>query len=100
MHRRHFLAAGIATGAAALAAPALAFTLPIHLQPTRVAVRETYAPGTIVVVPQTHFLYWIEPGGTAMRYGVGVGRAGTGVPGCGDDQAQGPNGPIGARRTK
>ena len=77
MDRRRFVTTGLAAaGAAVLAAPASAFTLPIHLQPTRVAVRETYAPGTIVVVPQTHFLYWIEPGGTAMRYGVGVGRAG------------------------
>jgi lipoprotein-anchoring transpeptidase ErfK/SrfK len=35
-------------------------------------------PGTIVVDPQRHFLYFIEGGGRAIRYGVGVGRAGFG----------------------
>ncbi|HTM77799.1 MAG TPA: L,D-transpeptidase, partial [Devosia sp.] len=31
-------------------------------------------PGTIVVDTQAHHLYLIEAGGTAMRYGIGVGR--------------------------
>ena len=35
-------------------------------------------PGTIVVDPQRHFLYFIEGGGRAIRYGVGVGRTGFG----------------------
>jgi lipoprotein-anchoring transpeptidase ErfK/SrfK len=33
-------------------------------------------PGTIVVDPQNHFLYLVEGGGRAIRYGVGVGRTG------------------------
>ncbi|MDE1993205.1 MAG: L,D-transpeptidase [Rhizobiaceae bacterium] len=33
-------------------------------------------PGTIVVDTKAHFLYFIEPGGKAMRYGVGLGAAG------------------------
>lgn len=33
-------------------------------------------PGTLVVVPRSFFLYLVRPGGKAMRYGVGVGRAG------------------------
>jgi lipoprotein-anchoring transpeptidase ErfK/SrfK len=33
-------------------------------------------PGTIVIDPQAHFLYLVEGGGRAMRYGVGVGRSG------------------------
>lgn len=36
------------------------------------------APGTIVIDPQNHFLYLIEGGGRALRYGVGVGRQGFG----------------------
>jgi lipoprotein-anchoring transpeptidase ErfK/SrfK len=36
------------------------------------------APGTIVIDPQRHFLYFIEGGGRAIRYGVGVGRTGFG----------------------
>jgi lipoprotein-anchoring transpeptidase ErfK/SrfK len=36
------------------------------------------APGTIVIEPQRHFLYFVEGGGRAVRYGVGVGRTGFG----------------------
>lgn len=34
------------------------------------------APGTVVVDVGNHYLYVVEPGGQAMRYGVGLGRAG------------------------
>ena len=34
------------------------------------------APGTVVVDTPNRFLYVVEPGGTAMRYGVGIGRDG------------------------
>jgi lipoprotein-anchoring transpeptidase ErfK/SrfK len=34
------------------------------------------APGTIVIDPAAHYLYLVEPGGRALRYGVGVGREG------------------------
>jgi lipoprotein-anchoring transpeptidase ErfK/SrfK len=33
-------------------------------------------PGTVVVDTAGRFLYLTEPGGTAMRYGVGIGREG------------------------
>jgi len=33
-------------------------------------------PGTVVVDTEARFLYHVEEGGTAMRYGVGIGRAG------------------------
>jgi lipoprotein-anchoring transpeptidase ErfK/SrfK len=33
-------------------------------------------PGTIVVDPGNHFLYLVEDDGSAIRYGVGVGREG------------------------
>ncbi len=32
--------------------------------------------GTVVIDPSKHFLYLVRGDGTAMRYGVGVGRAG------------------------
>jgi lipoprotein-anchoring transpeptidase ErfK/SrfK len=35
-------------------------------------------PGTIIIDPQNHFLYLIQGGGRALRYGVGVGRQGFG----------------------
>ena len=35
-------------------------------------------PGTIVINPSEHFLYFVEGGGHAVRYGVGVGSEGFG----------------------
>src|SRR5262252_6956282 len=35
-------------------------------------------PGTIVVDPGSHFLYLVQGGGQAIRYGVGVGSEGFG----------------------
>jgi lipoprotein-anchoring transpeptidase ErfK/SrfK len=38
------------------------------------AVREQ--PGTVIIDPARHYLYLVQEGGRAMRYGVGVGREG------------------------
>jgi lipoprotein-anchoring transpeptidase ErfK/SrfK len=35
-----------------------------------------YAPGTIVINTTERRLYLVQPGGTALRYGIGVGRDG------------------------
>jgi lipoprotein-anchoring transpeptidase ErfK/SrfK len=40
------------------------------------------APGTIVVDPQTRYLYLVLRDGMAVRYGVGVGRSGFGWSGA------------------
>ena len=42
----------------------------------RVAEPTGQPPGTGVVDPDAHFLYFVEGDGKAMRYGVGVGRQG------------------------
>lgn len=42
----------------------------------KVAFEGAEEPGTIVVDPDNRFLYHVLAYGTAMRYGVGVGRAG------------------------
>jgi lipoprotein-anchoring transpeptidase ErfK/SrfK len=42
----------------------------------RVAYNTKYRPGTIVVNTKEKYLYLVEKGGTAMRYGVGVGKQG------------------------
>jgi lipoprotein-anchoring transpeptidase ErfK/SrfK len=34
------------------------------------------APGTIVVKLNERYLYWVQEGGDAVRYGVGIGKAG------------------------
>jgi lipoprotein-anchoring transpeptidase ErfK/SrfK len=39
-----------------------------------VAYNTTERPGTIVVDPNARYAYLVQPGGRAMRYGVGVGR--------------------------
>lgn len=44
----------------------------------RVRYETKHPPGTVVVDPNAKFLYLIEAGGYAMRYGVGVGREGFG----------------------
>lgn len=49
----------------------------------RVAYNGSEAPGTIVVDPYARFLYHVLPGGEAMRYGIAVGKAGTGFAGTG-----------------
>ena len=60
------------------------FTVPAvklaQINPTFLRKNVAYAtkesPGTIVVDPGNHFLYHVEDGGRATRYGVGVGREG------------------------
>jgi lipoprotein-anchoring transpeptidase ErfK/SrfK len=41
-----------------------------------VAYTTSEAPGTIVVDTRAHYLYLVQPGGRAVRYGVGLGKAG------------------------
>jgi lipoprotein-anchoring transpeptidase ErfK/SrfK len=41
-----------------------------------ISYRTNEKPGTIVVDTKNYFLYFVEPGGKAMRYGVGLGSAG------------------------
>jgi lipoprotein-anchoring transpeptidase ErfK/SrfK len=43
---------------------------------SEVAYATTEKPGTVVIDPAAHYLYFIEPAGTATRYGVGVGKQG------------------------
>jgi lipoprotein-anchoring transpeptidase ErfK/SrfK len=45
-------------------------------QKTVVFYRTTEAPGTIIVQTDERFLYVVQPGGRALRYGIGVGRDG------------------------
>jgi lipoprotein-anchoring transpeptidase ErfK/SrfK len=44
--------------------------------PQTVAYNGPEQPGTIVVDTPNHFLYLVEAGGAARRYGIGVGRPG------------------------
>jgi len=50
--------------------------LPAEYRPQPVYFRTNEPPGTIIVHSDERFLYLVQEGGTAIRYGVGVGRDG------------------------
>ena len=86
--RRAFLRLGAGVGAvaaASAASPVLAHHINKNAGPGGVARKylpqtvpfsSRYAVGTVVVDPRKRFLYLVQGGGRARRYGVGVGRAG------------------------
>jgi lipoprotein-anchoring transpeptidase ErfK/SrfK len=48
---------------------------PAYLR-TVVRLDTAESPGSIIIDPARHFLYLVEEGGRAIRYGIGVGRQG------------------------
>ena len=74
MHRRTF----IATAAATVALPQVlsASTAAYDPTPQEVRIKPVYETGQLLVLPRSHYLYFVTAPGTAMRYGVGVGKAG------------------------
>ncbi len=81
MISRRFLIGGAAL--AALSSPTILrahtaepFVLADEFQPREVRVREQHAPGQILVFPRSFFLYHVFDTERAIRYGVGVGKAG------------------------
>ncbi len=52
-----------------------------RLLPQRVSANDRLVPGDIHVDAVARYLYHIEPGGTAIRYGVAIGRDGLYEPG-------------------
>lgn len=107
--RRHFIQTTTALFSTAISTPVLASTWPdaaqkaawdaqvtplgyepaatnpwgLHprLLPQRVAANEQLTPGDIHVDAVARYLYHIEEGGAAMRYGVAIGRGGLYEPG-------------------
>src|SRR6056297_363312 len=91
LNRRHFIATGLATlSAPALARPALAQSASIKPKflPTTVRISSEYGPGQLLVLPRAHFLYFVTAPEQAIRYGVGVGRAGLEFQGTATIQAK------------
>lgn len=76
--RRNFLATGLATAAL----PALAqvkkpeFKLDPIFEPQVVRIKAQFQPGQMLILPRSHFLYFVTEPRKAIRYGVGVGKAG------------------------
>jgi len=74
--RRKFLAT---SAAASLAEPSIVraeFQLEPQFMPQKVKIGSAYAPGQLLILPKAHFLYFVTAPREAMRYGVGVGKAG------------------------
>jgi lipoprotein-anchoring transpeptidase ErfK/SrfK len=67
---------GIAVALAVTIGAAIAMTGPADARPELVGVGNQYSPGTIVVRTGERRLYLILDDGHAMRYPVGVGKAG------------------------
>ena len=70
-------AAGLVATTSGAATAQSSFKLPEKFNPREVRVDKDIATDTIIIVTGKHFLYHVgtKPG-TAVRYGVGVGRAG------------------------
>lgn len=74
MRRRTFLASTLA----ATTFPQLlsAQTAAYDPTPTEVSIKRQYQPGQLLILPRSHYLYLVTAPGRAIRYGVGVGKAG------------------------
>jgi lipoprotein-anchoring transpeptidase ErfK/SrfK len=74
MRRRTF----IASSTAALALPQVvsAKTANFDPSPQEVRIKKSYKVGELLILPRSYYLYFVTAPGTAMRYGVGVGKAG------------------------
>ena len=52
--------------------------VPAQFRRTVVGYNTSEKPGTIIIDPRWHFLYYVLGKGQAIRYGIGVGRTGFG----------------------
>lgn len=75
--RRSFLIS-TATTATALALPKWVEASETEYDPApqEVRIRKQFEPGQLLVLPSSYYLYYVTEPRKAMRYGVGVGRAG------------------------
>lgn len=80
--RRHFITtAAAAVAATSIPLPALAYTPPKHLMPTKVRISSQFQPGEIVILPRSYFLYYVTAPNEAIRYGIAVAKPGLGYTG-------------------
>lgn len=74
MHRRNFLTTALAV--TALPQVALSTTVEFDPTPQEVRIKKDFSPGQLLVLPRSYYLYFVTEERKAIRYGVGVGRAG------------------------
>lgn len=72
LSRRHFLAATAASTVFAEAGIAAEF----DPTPQKVRIKKEYLPGQMLILPRSYYLYFVTEPRKAIRYGVGVGKAG------------------------
>lgn len=72
LSRRRFLAATAATTLFAETASASEF----DPSPQVVRIKKEYVPGQMLILPRSYYLYFVTAPRKAIRYGVGVGKAG------------------------
>ena len=74
MRRRTFIASTIA----ATTLPQLVSAQAVAFDPTpqKVRIKKNYKVGELLILPRSYYLYFVTAPGEAMRYGVGVGKAG------------------------
>lgn len=74
MRRRTFIASTIA--ATILPQLVSAQTVAFDPTPQKVRIKKNYKVGELLILPRSYYLYFVTAPGEAMRYGVGVGKAG------------------------
>ncbi|MEY8839846.1 twin-arginine translocation signal domain-containing protein, partial [Cribrihabitans sp. XS_ASV171] len=72
--RRSFIAASAAAGV--LPGLGAAQTTQFDPTPQYVRIKKDFLPGDLLVLPRSFYLYYVTEPRTAIRYGVGVGKAG------------------------
>lgn len=74
--RRSFLASSAAiTGVVALSEGAMASDA-FDPTPQVVRIKKEFTPGQLLILPRSYYLYFVTEPRKAVRYGVGVGKAG------------------------
>lgn len=74
--RRHFLASASFTAAAAALPGAAHAAAEFDPTPQFVRIKKQFQPGQMLILPRSYYLYFVTEPRKAVRYGVGVGRAG------------------------
>ncbi len=74
MYRRTFIAGSVAASVLPQVLPAA--TAGFDPTPQEVKIKKGYQPGQLLILPRSYYLYYVTSSSTAMRYGVGVGKAG------------------------
>lgn len=77
MHRRTFVSTALAAPLTLkLAAPSVAKTVVFDPTPQEVRIKKDFLPGQMLILPRSYYLYLVTEPRKAIRYGVGVGKAG------------------------